>query len=87
MDDDHGWSLESMQEFKSVYWEMDGGILFNGNALEESKSNGQGCEGCEGYGGVVAPRFLHHDAHQACADMDRVTSFPFTWSRTKEVKC
>lgn len=46
MDDDHGWRLERMQEFKSVYWEMDGGILFNGNALKESKSNGQECEGC-----------------------------------------
>lgn len=37
-----GWRLKSIQEF----WEMDGGILFNGNTLEESERNGQECEGC-----------------------------------------
>lgn len=35
-----GWRLETLQEFKSVYWETDGGVLFNGNALKESESNG-----------------------------------------------
>lgn len=33
-----------MQEFKSVYWEMEGGILFNGNAPEESESIGEECD-------------------------------------------
>lgn len=34
-----------MQEFKSVYRETGGYILFNGNALEESESIGQECGG------------------------------------------
>lgn len=34
-----------MQEFKSVYRETEGGIPFNGNALEESESIGQECGG------------------------------------------
>lgn len=41
-----GWRVESMQEFQSVYRETDGGILFNGNALEESKGNDEECGGC-----------------------------------------